>query len=53
MIILHFDLPPQFKYELFHIRLTLIDCVKDYKSRTDFNSINFKSGKVRLYEEVK
>ena len=22
MIILHFDLPPQFTYELFHIRLT-------------------------------
>jgi len=32
---------------------TLIDCVKEYKSACEFNSIDFNSDKVRLYEEVR
>ena len=35
MIILHFHLPPQFKYELFHIYFTLF-----HSSREDMNSID-------------
>ena len=32
---------------------SLIDCVKDFKSSCEFNSVDFNSDKVRLYEEVR
>ena len=32
---------------------TLIDYVKEFKSTCKFNSIDFNSDKVRLYEEVR
>ena len=31
----------------------LIDCVKEYKSTCEFNSIDFNSDKVKLYDEVR
>ena len=32
---------------------SLIECVKDFKSSCEFNSVDFNRDKVRLYEEVK
>lgn len=32
---------------------TLIDCIKDYRSACKFNTIDFNSHKVRLYEDVR
>ena len=32
---------------------SLIDCVKEFKSTCEFNSIDFNSDKVKLYEEVR
>ena len=31
----------------------LIDCVKEYKSICEFNSVDFNSDKVKLYDEVR
>ena len=32
---------------------SLIECVKHFKSSCEFNSVDFNSDKVRLYEEVR
>ena len=32
---------------------SLIDCVKEYKNTCEFNSIDFNSNKLKLYEEVR